>query len=117
MTSSRTDRARALRPSCGRAEERVWAILRGGRIDGHKFRRQHPVGPYFADFACDQLRLIIEVDGGVHRLDQVAARDRQRQQGLEALGWVVIRVTNDQVFSAPEGLIEAVRLHAWRLHG
>ncbi|WP_415289293.1 DUF559 domain-containing protein [Brevundimonas sp. S1H14] len=117
MTNSRTDRARALRQSSGRAEERVWAALRGGRIDGHKFRRQHPVGPYFADFACDRLRLIIEIDGGVHRLDEVAARDLGRQRVLEALGWTVIRVTNDQAYEEPERLIEAVRGHAGRLNG
>jgi len=117
MTTLRTDRARALRQSSGRAEERVWAVLRGGKVDGHKFRRQHPVGPYFADFACDRLRLIIEIDGGVHRLDDVAVRDLERQQALEALGWTVIRVTNDQIYEAPELLIEAVRLHARRLNG
>jgi len=75
------------------------------------------VGPYFADFACDRLRLIIEIDGGVHRLDDVAVRDLERQQALEALGWTVIRVTNDQVYEEPERLIEAVRLHARRLNG
>ncbi|WP_449253402.1 endonuclease domain-containing protein [Brevundimonas naejangsanensis] len=117
MTNSRTDRARALRQSSGRAEERVWAALRGGRIDGHKFRRQHPVGPYFADFACDRLRLIIEIDGGVHRLDEVAARDLERQRVLEALGWTVIRVTNDRVYEAPQFLVEAVKMHAGRLNG
>ena len=117
MTNSRTDRARGLRQSSGRAEERVWAVLRSGKVDGHKFRRQHPVGPYFADFACDRLRLIIEIDGGVHRLDAVATRDVQRQQTLEALGWSVIRVTNDQVYEAPERLIGAVKSHARRLNG
>ncbi len=109
--------ARGLRQSAGRAEERVWAVVRGGKIDGHKFRRQHPIGPYFADFACDRLRLIIEIDGGVHRLDDVAARDVQRQQALEALGWAVIRVTNDQVFEAPEFLVEAVKAYARRMNG
>ncbi|MGX1744862.1 MULTISPECIES: endonuclease domain-containing protein [unclassified Brevundimonas] len=117
MANSRTDHARALRQSSGRAEERVWAALRGGKIDGHKFRRQHPVGPYFADFACDRLRLIIEIDGGVHRLDEVAARDLERQRVLEALGWTVIRVTNDQAYEAPERLIEAVKTHVRRLNG
>ncbi|MGH7026467.1 endonuclease domain-containing protein [Brevundimonas sp.] len=117
MTSPRAHRARVLRQASGRAEECVWSAVRGGRIDGYKFRRQHPVGPYFADFACDPLRLIIEVDGGVHRLDEVAARDLERQQALEALGWTVIRVTNDQVYEAPERLLEAVRMHARRLHG
>ncbi|WP_341019762.1 endonuclease domain-containing protein [Brevundimonas diminuta] len=117
MTSLRTDRARGLRQSSGRAEERIWTIVRGGKVDGHKFRRQHPVGPYYADFACNPLRLIIEIDGGVHRLDEVAARDIERQQVLEALGWTVIRVTNDQAYAAPELLIEAVQSHARRLNG
>ena len=117
MTPPRTDRARKLRQSSGRAEESVWSVLRGGRIDGHKFRRQHPIGPYFVDFACDRLRLIIEIDGGVHQLDEVMARDRQRQQALETFGWTVIRMTNDKIFSAPEVLIEAVMQHARRLQG
>jgi len=106
-----------LRQFSGCAEERVWTILRGGKVDGHQFRRQHPVGPYYADFACDRLRLIIEIDGGVHRLDEVAARDLERQQVLEALGWTVIRVTNDQACAEPELLIEAVKSHARRLNG
>ncbi|MFZ4166625.1 endonuclease domain-containing protein [Brevundimonas sp. NPDC058933] len=117
MTPLRTDRARKLRQSSGRAEERVWSALRGGRIDGHKFRRQHPIGPYVVDFACDRSRLIIEIDGAVHQLDEVMARDRKRQQALETLGWTVIRMTNDQIFSAPEALIDAVRRHAGRLQG
>jgi len=117
MTNSQTDRARGLRQSSGRAEERVWAVLRGAKVDGHKFRRQHPVGPYFADFACDRLRLIIEIDGGVHRLDAVAARDLDRQKALETLGWTVIRVTNDQVYEAPEFLVEAVKAYARRMNG
>src|SRR5690606_37690585 len=117
MTSPRTDRARELRQSSGCAEERVWAALRGGKVDDHKFRRQHPVGPYFADFACDRLRLILEIDGRVHRLDEVAARDLERQRVLEALGWPVIRVTNDQAYEAPERLIEAVKTHVRRLNG
>ena len=50
-------------------------------------------------------------------MDDVAARDLERQQALEALGWTVIRVTNDQVFEAPERLIEAVKTHAQRLNG
>ena len=117
MTALRTDRARALRQTSGRAEERVWSALRGGKVDGHKFRRQHAIGPYFADFACDQLRLVVEIDGGVHRLEDVMMRDRQRQQALEALGWTVLRFTNDQIFGAPENLVEAVKRHAQSLNG
>ncbi|MDP1528589.1 MAG: endonuclease domain-containing protein [Rhodoferax sp.] len=115
MQFTRTDRARALRQSAGFAEDRVWARLRGGKLDGHKFRRQHPIGPYYADFACDRLRLIIEIDGAVHLLDDVIARDRTRQAALEASGWTVLRFTNDQVLNNPEQLSEAVRRHVQAL--
>jgi len=112
MTSSRTDRARRLRQSGGLAADRVWEGVRGGRIDGHKFRREHPIGRYYADFACRRLRLVIEIDGGVHELDEVKERDRSRQAALEALGWMVLRFTNDEALLEPERLVEAVRRHA-----
>jgi very-short-patch-repair endonuclease len=112
MPSQRTHRARSLRQSSGRAEERVWSRLRGSKLDGHKFKRQHPIGPYYADFACERLRLIVEIDGSVHLLDEVIERDRRRQKALEALGWRVMRFTNEQVLHAPERLTDAVRRHA-----
>ena len=87
-------------------------MLRGGRIDAHKFRRQHPIGAYYADFACDRLRLVIEIDGGVHDRDDVILNDHYRQQTLEALGWTVLRFTNDQVLTESIGLSEAIRNHA-----
>ena len=70
--------ARSLRQSAGLVEARVWARLRGGQIDGWKVRRQHPVGRFVVDFACAPLRLVVEIDGGVHALDAVAARDAER---------------------------------------
>ena len=112
MASNRTDRARALRQSSGVAATRVWERLRGGRVDGHKFRCEHAIGPFYADFACDQLRLVIEIDGGVHELDEVKERDRSRQAAPEALGWTVLRFTNDEALLEPERLVEAVRRHA-----
>ena len=112
MTGSRlTPRARALRQTGGLAEEKVWARLRGGKV-GWKVRRQHQVGPYVVDFACLPLRLVIEIDGGVHELDEVKERDRSRQAALEALGWMVLRFTNDEALLEPERLVEAVRRHA-----
>jgi very-short-patch-repair endonuclease len=115
MQSPRTDRARTLRQSAGFAEDRVWARLRSGKLDGYKFRRQHPIGPYYADFACDRLRLIIEIDGAVHLLEDVNRRDGVRQAALEASGWTVLRFTNDQVLQTPEQLREAVRRHVQAL--
>ncbi|MGZ8371166.1 MAG: endonuclease domain-containing protein, partial [Caulobacteraceae bacterium] len=107
--------ARAQRQTAGSAERRVWDLLRGGGIDGHKFRRQHPIGRYVVDFACDRLRLVIEIDGDVHQRDEVVTNDYWRQKDLEGLGWTVIRFTNDQVFAEPEQIVEAIRKHVKEL--
>ncbi|WP_333592551.1 endonuclease domain-containing protein [Brevundimonas sp.] len=112
MATPRTRRARNLRQSSGLAEDRVWSLLRAGRIDGCKFRRQHPIGPYCADFACDHLKLVIEIDGGVHTREDVALSDIERQQALEALGWTMLRFTNDQALSQPELITDAIRRHS-----
>ena len=112
MTSERTAFARALRRSSGLDEQRVWSLLRGGRIDGYKFRRQHSIGRYVADFACERLRLVIEIDGGVHKRDEVATNDHVRQVDLELLGWQVLRFTNDEAMSEPDRIAAAIREHA-----
>lgn len=112
MTLERTIFARTLRQKSGLAEQRVWPMLRGGRIDGHKFRRQHPIGPYVTDFACDRLKLVIEIDGGIHDQDEVVTRDHLRQTELEALGWMVLRFSNAQALSEPELVAAAIRAHA-----
>ncbi|MBN9480274.1 MAG: DUF559 domain-containing protein [Bordetella sp.] len=108
----RTAFARSLRQNAGLAEQRIWALLRSGCIDGHKFRRQHPIGRYVADFACDRLRLVIEIDGAVHDRDDVVTSDHLRQADLESLGWTVLRFTNDQALSNPEAITATVRAHA-----
>ena len=61
-----TQRARDLRRSGSRAEQKVWELLRDRRLKGAKFRRQHPIGPYFADFACVSRKRVIEIDGDHH---------------------------------------------------
>ena len=113
MTESRlTPRARSLRQSGGLAEDRIWARLRGGVVDGWKVRRQHPVGPFVVDFACATLKLVIEIDGGVHGRDEVVTRDHLRQVQIEALGWTVIRFTNEQALGQPWRIDDAIRQHA-----
>lgn len=101
-----------MRQSAGRAEDRLWQRLRGGTLDGYRFRRQHPVGPFIADFACERLKLIIELDGGVHGLEGIAARDAVRQAEIESLGWTVIRFDNGVALSEPGRIDDAVRAHA-----
>ena len=68
--AERTERARDLRLTDSRARWEVWELLRAHRMGGLKFRRQHPIGPFFADFACVARKLMIEVDGEHHALSR-----------------------------------------------
>ena len=72
-------------------------------------RRQHDIGRWTVDFACVPLRLVIEIDGGVHDRDDVMARDHHRQTGIEALGWTVVRFTNEIALSEPWRIDDAIR--------
>ena len=105
-------RARDLRQSAGLAEQRVWSRLRGGGVAGFKVRRQHDIGRWVVDFACVQLRLVLEIDGGVHERDDVVLRDHLRQAEIEALGWTVIRFTNEVALGEPWRIDDAIRERA-----
>jgi very-short-patch-repair endonuclease len=87
-------------------EKKLWRVLRGRRLAGLKFVRQAPIERSIVDFACRSKRLIVEVDGDSHA--DRAARDRRRQQALEAVGWTFIRVTNDDVLTNLEGVLCAI---------
>jgi very-short-patch-repair endonuclease len=87
-----------LRGSTTKAEACLWKyVLRAGQMKGFTFRRQRPVLEYIADFMCQPLMLIIEVDGSVHKDDDVAAKDLIRQQRLEEAGFTVLRFSNTMV--------------------
>ncbi|WP_442482927.1 endonuclease domain-containing protein [Aeoliella sp. SH292] len=101
-----TARARELRTRQTEAEAQLWSVLRGRRLGGLKFRRQLPIPPFIADFACIEHSLIVELDGGYH--DYVAASDASRQSYLEQQGWRVIRFTNDEVLENLEGVAVAI---------
>jgi adenine-specific DNA-methyltransferase len=104
--TSTTHRARQLRQSPPDAERAMWQALRDRQILGHKFRRQHPVGRYFADFACIEAMLIVELDGGQHFSDEGMAADARRTAELNQLGYHVLRFTDREVLVERE----AVRL-------
>jgi very-short-patch-repair endonuclease len=87
-TRATTALARKLRRDVSRTEARLWLRLRNSQL-GEPFRRQHPVGPYFADYACVPLKLVVEVDGPTHDLGS----DLKRDQYMEAAGWTVLRFT------------------------
>jgi very-short-patch-repair endonuclease len=102
-------RARRLRTTMGVSEQRVWRELRKLKLP---LRRQAPVGPYVADFACHSAKLVIEIDGGVHeRIAEVAIRDIERTAWLEKQGYRVVRFTNAQVANDLTAVVDEIRKH------
>ena len=91
--------ARRMRLALTEPELKFWNAVRAHRLMGLSFRRQMPIGGYIADFACAEHRLIIEIDGATHSLDKQIERDYHRDAALIALGWRVIRFTNDEVLN------------------
>jgi very-short-patch-repair endonuclease len=89
--------ARALRHEMTDAETRLWTMLRSHRFEGVHFRRQHPIGPYIADFCSPGSKLVIELDGSQH-IDQTVY-DRKRTEYLESRSYRVIRFWNHEVLS------------------
>ena len=106
---TRTERSRDLRQRQTYAESKLWQAIRGSRLDGLKFRRQHPISRYFADFACEKARLVIELDGGIHDDDDQASYDLIRQREIESLGWFVLRFLNDEVVHELPKVLAAVK--------
>ncbi len=99
------------------SEAVLWKAIRHGQLDGLKFRRQHPIGGYFADFACPALRLIIEVDGPSHGWEEEAVRDVLRTEDLERQGWHVIRFTNGEVLGEMAGVLAKIRAEVAVIRG
>ncbi len=92
------------------AEEKLWERLRNRRLEGHKFRRQVPLGRFIVDFACYDARVVVELDGGQHAESE--ADDAVRTQWLEGRGFCVLRFWNDEVFGNLEGVLEVIRAAA-----
>ena len=103
---AKTERARALRSNATESERTVWRTLSRYRP---KFTRQLPIGPYFADLACREARLVVELDGSQH-VDSES--DVKRTEFLEFDGWTVIRFWNSEVSENPDGVAEAILLKA-----
>ena len=106
-----TARARELRREETLAEKELWRMLRGRAFRGLKFRRQAPLLGYIADFYCPQLRLVIELDGGIHDTVEQRLRDENRDADLEAHGYTVLHIRNAEVLERPESVVQ--RLEAW----
>jgi very-short-patch-repair endonuclease len=102
------ERARRLRGDRTEAERRLWGALKGVPVSGSHFRQQVPIGPYIADFACLAARLVIELEGGHHARDEIAAADLVRQRWLEAQGYRVLRFLNAEIASNLDGVLETI---------
>jgi very-short-patch-repair endonuclease len=101
---------RRLRREQTLAEKVLWSQLRGKRLDGLKFFRQNSVGPYVLDFYCTSHRLAIELDGPDHFEGNGPEHDRRRTRYLNGYNIRVIRFTNDELFSNPNTIIDAIRI-------
>ena len=104
-------RARALRAAMTDAERHLWHRLRGERL-GVKFRRQHPLGHYIADFACLDPKLIVEIDGSQHAEQQT--HDGVRDAFFNAQGYSVLRFPANAPFSNLEGALQTILVHLHR---
>jgi very-short-patch-repair endonuclease len=104
--TARVKRARAFRKDPSLVETILWRHLRNRRLGGWKFRRQQPIGRYVADFACLERKLIIEADGGQHRLREAADRDRDIWFGSE--GYRVLRFPYSEVVSHIDRVLERI---------
>ncbi len=100
--------SRQLRKNMTDAERRLWARIRMKQLKGCPFYRQKPIGEYIVDFFCPRAKLVIEIDGGQHFLDEVAQYDRIRDEYLSSLGLRVLRFTNSNVLTHIEGVIESI---------
>jgi len=98
--------ARRLRRDQTDAERRLWSRLRDRRLVGARFCRQHPIGPFIADFCCTEAKLVVELDGGQHALR--LAEDQVRTKYLESQGYVVIRFWDNEVLTNTEGVLQRI---------
>jgi very-short-patch-repair endonuclease len=110
----KTRRARDLRRNATVAESRLWSFLRGRQLEGFKFNRQEPIGPYFADFACRKEKLIIEIDGPSHDELGAQAYDAVRTKFLESEGYRVLRFTNEIIMGDLDPTLDVILKHLTR---
>ena len=104
----KTNRARVLRSNATSAEERLWYELRARRLNGLKFVRQCPIGPFFVDFACREFEIIVEIDGGTHSTDDELAKDAARSAYLEGEGYRLFRAHNQEVYDNLDGVLDTL---------
>ncbi|SRR6266851_5684718 len=104
MHSPEVERARQLLNNMTKVERFVWSRLRSRQLGGFKFRRQVPMGPYFADFMCKAARFVVEIDGAGHGSD----RDDRKTAWLETAGYRVFRVGAHEVNESIDDVMDSI---------
>jgi very-short-patch-repair endonuclease len=107
-TQSQIFRARKLRREQTDVERLLWFRLRKKQINGVKFRRQDPIGPYIVDFVTYDKNVIIELDGGQHNDDEHKKRDSVRTDYLRQKGYIVLRFWNNEILENLDGVLEKI---------
>jgi very-short-patch-repair endonuclease len=109
--------ARELRSNMPDAERWLWSALSRQRVDGLRFRRQQPIGPYIVDFFCAALKLIVELDGSQHHLPDAVVYDETRTRWLEERGYTVLRFANSEVIAQRHVVIDGISAAAKKKSG
>ncbi len=103
--TARTNRARSLRKADNDAERALWSALKNRQLEGAKFTRQLSIGPYFADFACREEHLVIELDGSQHADSDY---DRRRDRFMVEQGWSVLRFWNVDALKELDAVVDTI---------
>ena len=99
---------REFRRHATESEQKLWSLLRSRTIKKYKFRRQHPIGGYIVDFCCLEKRLVIELDGEIHK-SQIA-EDAHRTRAIQDRGFHMLRFRNENVISQPKNVVETINI-------
>ena len=105
------------------AELLLWQYLRNRQLGGLRFRRQHPIGPFYVDFYCPECQLVVEIDGASHEGTKALTRDAWRDQRMAEIGIKVLRFQGKEVRRSPEGVLERIyeettgNVFAWEVYG
>jgi very-short-patch-repair endonuclease len=105
------ENARSLKKVMTPSENLLWQNLRNRKVSNYKFRRQHPISNYIVDFYCHEAKLVIEVDGGIHFINDNPEYDKFRTLNLEEIGLKVIRFRNEEVLENMSMVLAEIRKH------
>jgi len=108
MDEDTRDFARHLRQNMSLPEMLIWSRIRGRHEDTPRFRRNHAIGPYFADFYCAKAMLVFEIDGASHGHGDQPDRDDRRDAFMQANGYEVMRIPAEDVLREPDEIVEGM---------